>query len=109
MTCVPLESQRKSFIADVASKNVDFSVTAPNWPKTGRRFAPNPATGALEITSTYRHKAAESLQRVVCNMKPSFYFDLCCLDCQELTLKISKIVLRVHSQFRGYFDKLIGV
>jgi hypothetical protein len=42
-------------------------------------------------------------------MKPSFYFDLCDLDCRELTLKISKIVLRVHSQFRGYFNKLIGV
>ena len=42
-------------------------------------------------------------------MKASFYFDLCCLDCRELTLKVSNIVLRVHSQFCSYFDKLIGV
>jgi hypothetical protein len=63
----------------------------------------------LEIVSTDRHETAKALQRVVRNMKPSFYLDLCGLDCRELTLKISKIVLRVHSQFRGNFDKLIGV
>jgi hypothetical protein len=42
-------------------------------------------------------------------MKPRFYFDLGCLDCRELTLKVSNIVLRVHGQFCGDFDKLIGV
>jgi hypothetical protein len=42
-------------------------------------------------------------------MKSSFHLGLSGFDCRELTLKISKIVLCVHGQFRGYFDKLIGV
>lgn len=77
--------------------------------KSSDHFIGYPATGTLEIVSTDRHEAAKALQRVVRSMKPSFYLDLCDLDCRELTLKIRKIVLRVHSQFRGYFDKLIGV
>jgi hypothetical protein len=63
----------------------------------------------LEITSTYRNEAAETPQRVVRSTKPSFYFDFCGLDCRELALKVSNLVLRVQSQFCSYFDKLIGV
>jgi len=67
------------------------------WPQTSDYFVVYPATGALKIASPYRHEAAEAFQRVVRSMKPSFYFDLCCFDCRKLTLKVSKIVLRVHS------------
>jgi len=96
-------------LADLASKVVLGAIAIVGWPQISDHFIGYPATGALEIVSTDRHKAAKAPQRVVCNMKPSFYFDLCDLDCRELTLKISKIVLRVDSQFRGYFNKLIGV
>ena len=43
--------------------------------QTSDHFTGYPATRALEITSPHRHEAAEALQRVVCNMKPRFYFD----------------------------------
>ena len=96
-------------LAGLASKVVLGVIATAGWPQISDHFIGYPATGTLEIVSTDRHETAKALQRVVRNMKPSFYLDLCGLDCRELTLKISKIVLRVHSQFRGYFDKLIGV
>jgi hypothetical protein len=96
-------------LAGLASKIVEAAIATAGRPQTSGHFIVYPATGALEIASPYRHEAAEALQRVVRSMKPSFYFDLCCLDCRELTLKVSNIVLRVHSQFCSYFDKLIGV
>jgi len=95
-------------LAGLASKVVLGVIATAGWPQISDHFIGYPATGTLEIVSTDRHETAKALQRVVRNMKPSFYLDLCGLDCRELTLKISKIVLRVHSQFRGYFDKLIG-
>jgi hypothetical protein len=95
--------------AGLASKIVVVAIATTGRPQTSDHFIVYPATGALEIASAHRHEAAEALQRVVCSMKASFYFDLCCLDCRELTLKVSNIVLRVHSQFCSYFDKLIGV
>jgi hypothetical protein len=96
-------------LAGLASKVVLGVIATAGWPQISDHFIGYPATGTLEIVSTDRHETAKALQRVVRNMKPSFYLDLCGLDCRELTLKISKIVLRVHSQFRGNFDKLIGV
>jgi hypothetical protein len=53
-------------------------------------FIGYPATGALEIASPYRHEAAKALESAIRSMRPSFYFDLRCLDCRELTLKISE-------------------
>ena len=96
-------------LAGLASKVVLGAIATAGWPQISDHFIGYPATGTLEIVSTDRHETAKALQRVVRNMKPSFYLDLCGLDCRQLTLKISKIVLRVYSQFRGNFDKLIGV
>jgi hypothetical protein len=93
--------------AGLASKFV--AAAARCGSQTSGYFIVYPATGALEITSSYWHEAAKTLQRVVRNMKSAFYFDLCCFYCRKLMLKARNIVLRVHSQFCGYFDKLIGV
>jgi hypothetical protein len=49
MTCVPLESQRKSFVANVASKIVGIFVAAAYRPKVGDRFVVHPTTGAVEL------------------------------------------------------------
>jgi hypothetical protein len=73
------------------------AIAIVGWPQTSDRSTDYPATGTLQIASPYRDEAAEALQRVIRGMKPSFYFDLRCLDCRKLTLKVSKIVLRVHS------------
>ena len=69
MTCVPLESQRKSLVARVASKIVGFCVAATYRPKAGVRFAVNPTSGALEIAPAHRDKAAKALMREVRRMK----------------------------------------
>jgi hypothetical protein len=84
-------------LTDLASKIFVAAIAIVGWPQTSDYFIVYPATGALKVASPYRHEAAEAPERVVRSMKPSFYFDLCCLDCRELTLKVSKIVLRVHS------------
>jgi hypothetical protein len=73
------------------------AIATVGWPQTGDYFIVYPATGALKLVSPYRHEAAEAPERVIRSMEPSFYFDLCGLNCRELTLKVSKIVLRVHS------------
>jgi hypothetical protein len=95
-------------LAGLTSKIVVAGIATAGRPKTGDHFVVYPATGALQITSAYRHETAEAPQRVVRSMKPSFDFDLCGLDCRELALKVSYLVLRVQSQFCSYFDKLIG-
>jgi hypothetical protein len=101
--------QNEIALAGLASKIVVSARATAGRPQTCDHFIVYPATGALEIASAYRHEAAEALQRVVRSMEASFYFELCCLDRRELTLEVSNIVLRVHSQFCSYFDKLIGV
>jgi hypothetical protein len=98
----PLKAQTSNLqieiaLAGLASKIVVAAIATAGRPQTGDHFIVYPATGALEIASPYRHEAAEAFQCVVRSMKPSFYFDLCCFDCRKLTLKVSKIVLRVHS------------
>ena len=98
-----------ALLSDTHMKSVVATIAAAGRPQTCNHFIVYPATGALEIASAYRHEATEALQRVVRNMQASFYFDLGCLDCRELTLEVSNIFLRVHSQFCSYFDKLIGV
>jgi hypothetical protein len=98
--------QSEIAFANLASKLAAATVCGS---QTRRYFIVYPATGALEITSSYRHEAAETFQRVVRNTQSSFYFDLCCFDCCELMVKVGNIVLRVHGQFCSYFDKLIGV
>jgi hypothetical protein len=104
-----LNLQIEIALTGLASKVVVGGSAIAGGQQTSDHFVVYPATGALEIVSPYRREAAEAFQRVVRNMKPSFYFDLCCLDCRELTLKVSNIVLRVHSQFSSYFEKLIRV
>jgi hypothetical protein len=100
----PNDLQCKAVSLSACSSNlrieIAFAVLAPELavtaiaivglPQSSDHFIVYPAAGALEITSSYRHKAAETLQPVVRNTK-------------------SSIVLRVHSQFCSYFDKLIGV
>jgi hypothetical protein len=104
-----LNLQIEIALAGLASKVVVGGSATDGGPQASDHFVVYPATGALEIVSAYRHEAAEAFQRAVRNMKPRFYFNLCCLDRRELTLKVSNIVLRVHSQFSSYFEKLIGV
>jgi hypothetical protein len=105
----PSDFQVELALAGLASKVVVVAVATTCRPQICDRFIVDPTTRALEITSAYRHEAAKALQRVFCNVKPSFYFDLCGLDGREFTLKVSNIFLRVQSQFCSYFDKLIGV
>jgi hypothetical protein len=83
-------------LTGLASKIFVVTIAIVGWPQTSDRSSDYPATGALEIASPYRHEAAKALESVIGSMKPAFYFDLRCLDCRELALKISEIVLRVH-------------
>lgn len=86
--------QIETALAGLASKLIVAAIAATGDLQTSDHFIVYPATGALEIASPYRHEAAKPLESVIRSMKPSFYFDLRCLDCRELTLKISEIVLR---------------
>jgi hypothetical protein len=95
--------------AGLAAKIFVSARTAAGGPQSGDDFIVYPATGALEIASAYRHEAAEAFQRMVCSLEESFYLKLCCFNRRELTFEVNSIVLCVHSQFRGDFDKLIGV
>jgi hypothetical protein len=95
--------------ARLAAKIVVTARTTDAGPQSCDHFIVYPATWALEIASAYRDEAAKALQCMICSVKASFYFQLCCLDRRELTLEVSNIVLCVHSQFCGYFDKLISV
>lgn len=122
MTCVPLESQRKSFIAGVASKIVDLLGPAAYRPKGGARFVVNPTTGALEITPEYRDKAAKALMREVRRMKfrlklrlLGFYFRQFALDVRSAILtaegyilcNFNKLRLLVHSSPRTSHKRYI--
>jgi hypothetical protein len=99
-----LNLQIEIALAGLAAKIVVSARTTAGRPQTCDHFILYPATGALEIASAYRHEAAQALQCMVCSIKASFYFELCCLDRRELTLEVSNIVLCVHSQFCSYFD-----
>src|SRR5258708_7453906 len=68
-------------LTGLASKIFAVAIATAGWPQTGDYLIIYPATGALKIASPYRHETAEAPQRLVRNMKPSFYFDLCCLNC----------------------------
>jgi hypothetical protein len=89
--------QIETALAGLASKLIVPAIAVVGEPQTSDHFIVYPATGALEITSPYRHEGAKALESVIRSMKPSFYFDPRCLDCRKLPLKVSKIVLRVHS------------
>jgi hypothetical protein len=96
-------------LAGLASKPVVVTRATIGWPQVSGHFIVYPAARALQITSAHGHEAAQALQRVIRNMKASFYFDLCCLHCRQFTPKVRNIVLRVHGEFCSDFDKLIGV
>jgi hypothetical protein len=68
-------------LTGLASKIFVAAIAIVGWPQTSDRSTDYPATGALQIASPYRDEAAEALQRVIRGMKPSFNFDLRCLDC----------------------------
>jgi hypothetical protein len=88
--------QIETALAGLASKLIVAAIAAVGEPQTSDHFIVYPATGALEIASPYRHEGTKALESVIRSMKPSFYFDLRCLDCRKLPSKVSKIVLRVH-------------
>jgi hypothetical protein len=84
-------------LLQVSHRSFSCALSPPLLGRTGDPFIVYPAMRALEITSPYRHEAAEALQRVVRNMKPSFYFRSLLSRLPRASLEISNIVLRVHS------------
>ena len=77
-----LNLQIEIALAGLASKVVVGGSATDGGPQASDHFVVYPAARALQITSAHGHEAAKALQRVICNMKASFYFDLCCLDCR---------------------------
>lgn len=77
---VVLNLQIEIALTALASKIFAAAVPIVGWPQASDHFIDYPATRTLEIASPYRHEAAEALQGAIRGMKPSFYFDLCCLD-----------------------------
>jgi hypothetical protein len=68
--------------AGLASKLVVITSATIGWPQISDHFIVYPAARALEVISAHGHEATKALQRVICNMEASFYFNLCCLDCR---------------------------
>jgi hypothetical protein len=100
--------QTEIAFAGLASEFVAVAVAA-GWAQTSDYFIVYPATGALEIGSPDRNDTAKTFESVARHVKSSFYFDLCCVDCRKLTLKVSNVLLGLNCQFCGNFDKLISV
>jgi hypothetical protein len=65
--------QIETALAGLASKLIVAAIVAVSEPQIGNHFIVYPATGALEITSPYRHEGTKALESVIRNMKPSFY------------------------------------
>jgi hypothetical protein len=106
MTCVPLESQRKSFVAGVAAKIVGFLVARAYRPKAGARFVVSPTTGALEIAPAYRDKAAKALMRNVRRMKFTLKLRLLGLYLGKFALNLSSAKLITKRKFLRKFNQL---
>jgi hypothetical protein len=106
MTCVPLESQRKSFVASVASKIVGFFVAAAYRPKAGVRFVVDPTTGALEIAPAHRDKAAKAIMREVRRMKFLLKLRLLRLYCGKFALDVRGARLITKRNFLRNINQL---
>jgi hypothetical protein len=106
MTCVPLESQRKSFIADFASKIVGFSVASADRSKAGERFVVHPTTGAIELAPAYRDKAAKALMREVRRMQFRLKLRLLSLYSRQFLLELRCASLLTEGYFRRNFNDL---
>jgi hypothetical protein len=106
MTCVPLESQRKSFVAGVAAKIVGFLVAGAYRPKAGARFVVSPTTGALEIAPAYRDKAAKALMRNVRRMKFTLKLRLLGLYLGKFALNLRSAKLFTERNFLRNFNQL---
>jgi hypothetical protein len=103
---MPLESQRKSFVANVASKIVGIFVATAYRPKVRDRFVVHPTTGAVELAPAYRDKAAKALMREVHRMQFRLKLRLFGLYCLQFMFELRRARLLVAGYFRRNFKDL---
>jgi hypothetical protein len=74
---------------------------APPGDQGSHRFAVNPATGALEVSTAQRDKAVKAIQREVRRMKLCMYLMKARLYTELFCLKARHLVSRLCSEIGG--------
>jgi hypothetical protein len=106
MACVPLESQRPSFIARFASKIIGLFVSSSDVPEVGDRFVVHPTTGTLELSPAYRDKAAKALMREVRRMQFHLKLRSFGLYFRQFMLDLARMRLLAIANFIRNFNDL---